>query len=52
MPKRPASERSTPNTYAEACAGEQSVFWGQAMDKEYATTCGVWGTYPLSYPRV
>ena len=32
---RPASELSTPNSYAEACADEYSTIWRQAMDKEY-----------------
>ena len=35
LPTRPASELSTPNSYAEACADETSTIWRQAMDKEY-----------------
>ena len=35
LPTRPASELSTPNSYAEACADEYSTIWRQAMDKEY-----------------
>ena len=38
LPARPASELSTPNSYAEACAHEYSTIWRQAMDKEY---CGL-----------
>ena len=39
LPTRPASELSTPNSYAEACADEYSTIWKQAMDKEYR---GLW----------
>ena len=35
MPTRPASELSTPNSYAEACADEYSHLWLQAMGKEF-----------------
>ena len=35
LPTRPASELSTPNSYAEACVDEYSTIWRQAMDKEY-----------------
>ena len=35
LPERQASELSTPNLYAEACADEYSAIWRQAMDKEY-----------------
>ena len=35
LPTRPASELSTPNSYAEACADEYSTIWRQARDKEY-----------------
>ena len=35
LPTRPASELSTPDSYAEACADEYSIVWRQAMDKEY-----------------
>ena len=36
LPTRPASELSTPNSYAEACADEYSTIWRQAMDKDCA----------------
>ena len=35
LPTRPASELSTPNSYAEACADEYLTIGRQAMDKEY-----------------
>ena len=35
LPTRPASELSTPNSYAEACADDYSTIERQAMDKEY-----------------
>ena len=44
LPARPASELSTPNSYAEACADEYSTVWRQAMDKEYRALTGA-GTF-------
>ena len=35
LPTRLVSERSTPNSYAEACADEYSAVWRQAMENEY-----------------
>ena len=35
LPARPASELSTPNSYAEVCVDECSVIWRQAMEKKY-----------------
>ena len=35
LPKCPASELSTLDSYTEACAGEYSEIWRQATEKDF-----------------